>query len=73
MRYLSSVLIALIFFIQNPLQGQDARRFNSDPVIFITELKEKYSNLKDKKSLDALRHFITTGLTENTIQSNSAI
>ena len=57
MRYLSSILIALIFFIQNPLQGQDARRFNSDPVIFITELKEKYSNLKDKKSLDAFEAF----------------
>ena len=57
MRYLSSVLIALIFFIQNPLHGQDARRFNSDPVIFITELKEKYSNLKDKKSLDAFDAF----------------
>jgi hypothetical protein len=41
MKYLGSVLIAFLFLLQPSLRAQDARRFNSDPVIFITELKEK--------------------------------
>lgn len=57
MKYLGSVLIAFLFLLQPSLRAQDARRFNSDPVIFITELKEKYSNLKDKKSLEAFESF----------------
>lgn len=57
MKYLGSVLIAFLFLLQPSLRAQDARRFNSDPVIFITELKEKYSNLKDKISLEAFESF----------------
>lgn len=57
MKYLSYFLVAFLLFIQNPLKSQDARRFNNDPVIFITELKEKYSSLKDKKSLESFQNF----------------
>ena len=57
MRYITSIIIAFIFLVQNPLKSQDARRFNNDPVVFIAELKEKYSNLKDKKSLESFEAF----------------
>lgn len=58
MKYFGALLLLIgnVYF-STLLEAQDARRFNNDPVIFIQELQEKYSTLKDKKSLETFQKF----------------
>jgi hypothetical protein len=58
LRHLKTIFFLILFlFIQGITLAQDARRFNTDPVVFIKELKEKYSEVKDKASFDFFEKF----------------